>query len=72
MANDLTPKIIKILDDPRLTLTGDVERRRRVNYVVGPYGPFSLVILESEFTAARVMAEMEKVAAELRQLPAAS
>jgi len=72
MANDLTPKVVNVVEDSRLTLAGGVERRRRVTYMVGAFGPFTVTLLDSEFTAARVTQEMEKVAAELRKLPAVS
>jgi len=72
MANDLTPKVVNVVEDFRLTPAGGVERRRRVTYMVGAFGPFSVTITDSEFTADKVKAEMEKVAVELRKLPAVS
>jgi hypothetical protein len=72
MSNDLTPNVLNVVEDFRLTPAGGVERRRRVTYMVGRWGPFSVTLAESDFTAARVMAEMEKTAVELRKLPVAS
>lgn len=65
---DLTPKVTKVRASPVLLPDGTVQARMLVEYMVGAHGPFTLTLLAAEFTAARVQQEMEKVAAEIRQL----
>ena len=72
MTNALTPTVVNVVEDSRMTPGGGVERRRRVTYMVGPYGPFSLTLPDSEFSAERVKKDMETVAVELRKLPTAA
>lgn len=72
MTNTLTPTVVNVVEDSRLTPAGGVERRRRVTYMVGAFGPFSVTLLDSEFTAERVKQEMEKTAVVLRALPTAT
>lgn len=66
---DLAPKVTRVRASPQLLPDGAVQSRMLVEYMVGTHGPFTLTLLAAEFTAARAQQEMEKVAAEIRQLP---
>ena len=68
MPVELKAQVTRVLDAPVLLPTGGIERRIRVDYTVGPHGPFSLTMPAAQFTAAAVKTEMEKVAAEIRNL----
>jgi len=65
---NLETKVLRIRPTPLLTPLGEVERRTTVEYMVGEHGPFSFTLPDAEFTAARVKTEMDKKAAEIRQL----
>lgn len=68
MAVDLKPQVIRVSPSPLLTRTGGVTQRTSVEYMVGEHGPFTILLPDSEFSAAKVKELMEKKAVELRAL----
>jgi len=66
LASDV--KVARVLEDSLLAVDGTVQRRVRVEFMVGTFGPFTVIVPRAEFSAERVNAEIEKVAAPLRAL----
>jgi len=69
MADQLTPKVLRVRANPQLNPNGTVTARTTVDYMIGDHGPFSLTLTDAEFTAEKVKAAMDQRAAELRKLP---
>jgi hypothetical protein len=69
MAETLTGQVTRVVEQPRMLLNGNIERDVRVEFTIGPHGPFTLTLPRAEFTADRVKQEMAKLAAEISQLP---
>jgi hypothetical protein len=68
MADELKIQVVRVFPTPKLLITGDVENWTTVEYTVGGHGPFRIEMLDREFTAAKVQAEMEKKAVEIRKV----
>jgi hypothetical protein len=68
MTEELKAQVTKVLDAPVLLPTGVIERKIRVDYMVGVHGPFSITVPAEQFTAAAVKQEMDKTVAQLRAL----
>lgn len=69
MADQITPKVLRVSANPLLNPTGTVTARTTVTYMVGDHGPFTLTLVDTEFSADKVKAAMEQRAVELRKLP---
>ena len=69
MADQITPKVLRVRASPLLNSTGTVTARTSVDYMIGEHGPFTLTLTDVEFSADKVKAAMEQRAAELRKLP---
>lgn len=67
----LEAKVTRVLPTSEVSLAGKVTPQVRVEFSVGPHGPFSVTINQADFTADRVTAEMAKVAATINALPQA-
>jgi len=59
----------RVIEIPSLSDSGLPTRVIRTEFMVGTDGPFAVEISARDFTAAKVREQMEKIAAELRQLP---
>ena len=68
MPDDRPVKVIRVVQNPILLPTGQVEPRTRVEFMVGGDGPFDLTVAEAEFSAEKIRQEMEKKAVEIRKL----
>jgi len=61
-------KIIRVMPETRLLVTGDVDRKMRVQFTVGNSGPFTVVLPAAGFTAQVARAAVEKEGREIQQL----
>jgi len=70
MVDELKAQVIRVYENPLLLPTGGIERRMRVDYMVGTHGPFAVTLPTSDFSAARAQQEIDKTVAEIRKLAA--
>ncbi len=68
MADNLTTKILRVRDAPRLNVLGGVDRFKAVDFSVDGRNIHTVEIPESEFTAEKVRAKVEEQAKVIRQL----
>ena len=68
MAEHLTTKIVRIVEDALLSAIGGVTRRYRITYMLGAHGPYSITMDVAGFTAEAARAQIEAAAAPLRAL----
>lgn len=64
----LQPTVIRVSESVELTRAGGSRRIVRTEYMVGEHGPFIVDVPREDYSAAKVKAEMEKMASELSQL----
>jgi hypothetical protein len=65
----MKPIITRVTQTAVATPTGVLGFAYNVQFTVGPHGPFTIQIPESQFTAAEVNKRVNTFAAELSQLP---
>lgn len=61
-------KITRIVEEPHILSSGNIERRKRVEFMVGDLGPLSVSVSEEEFQAGKTRELIEKQAREIRAL----
>jgi hypothetical protein len=66
----LAARVTRVRRNPILNPDGTVTDRVTTEYMVGTYGPFEATLPAADFSAARVKAAIDKMVAELSQLPA--
>ncbi len=66
MADDI--RLVRVDEIPFITETGNLSRRRRLIFMVGPIGPLSVDLTDAEFAQGMGAAKMEEVAREIRKL----
>lgn len=64
----MQPKIVRITESPQFDETGRLRTIVRVEFTVGPHGPFTEVFDKEGFTFEVARARMEHFAAQLRGL----
>jgi hypothetical protein len=68
MSVDVKAQVARVMDASVPLPTGGIERKMRVDYMVGAHGPFTLILPAEQFNATAVKAEMDKMVAEIRKL----
>lgn len=70
MANDYTPKVAKVQEQPMLQPDGTVVNTVVVSYTIGAHGPFTASFVAKDFTADAARKVMSERAQTLQQLGA--